>query len=276
MDSRVWDTQVTTFCEHYRVISYDRQFCGKTKRNEGGQHAAGASSLEDLKRIFESRINSPPSSSYNELKSLLDWLGIEKCHLLGLEEGGQVALEFAVVYPEITDKLLLVNTRFPVLSDFEDPGSREKLWSGIQRGIEKAQGFREAIQKLVHEGDPEPLVESKLADPLYSKATPQTRQRLRTILSENAFSVFEGFEPQSHRLALLTEDRLKEIDAPTLLILSDGGRDPLARALDDRLEELIPTLRTVVLPDASPMVNMDRPEEFNRMVLEFLGTPRDI
>jgi len=120
------------------------------------------------------------------------------------------------------------------------------------------------------------LVESKLADPLYSKATPQTRQRLRTILSENAFSVFEGFEPQSHRLALLTEDRLKEIDAPTLLILSDGGRDPLARALDDRLEELIPTLITVVIPDASPMVNMDRPEEFNRMVLEFLGTPRDI
>ena len=63
--------------------------------------------------------------------------------------------------------------------------------------------------------------------------------------------------------------RLAEIRAPVLVLV--GSRDvPDIQAIVKRIEKDVPHARKVVIRDAGHMVNMEKPEEFNREVLEFL------
>jgi pimeloyl-ACP methyl ester carboxylesterase len=65
-------------------------------------------------------------------------------------------------------------------------------------------------------------------------------------------------------------DRLHEIAAPTLIIV--GGLDvPYIHCAAEGYAAGIPDARKVVIPAAGHMSNMDEPEAFNRIVLEFLA-----
>ena len=69
--------------------------------------------------------------------------------------------------------------------------------------------------------------------------------------------------------------RLESITASTLVIV--GGRDlPDFHTIADVLHRCIPHARKVVMPGVGHMANMEDPERFNRIVLEFLAgaTPR--
>ena len=60
-----------------------------------------------------------------------------------------------------------------------------------------------------------------------------------------------------------------EIQVPTLVIVGDRDRpEILARA--DILEQYIPDSHKVVMPRTAHLPNMESPDEFNRIVLEFL------
>ncbi len=63
-----------------------------------------------------------------------------------------------------------------------------------------------------------------------------------------------------------------EIHTPSLIVI--GERDqPYMIEIADFLEHGIPDARKVVIRQAAHMVNMEQPEEFNRVVLEFLVGP---
>ena len=64
-------------------------------------------------------------------------------------------------------------------------------------------------------------------------------------------------------------DRLDEIHAATLAVVGDldmPGILEIAKAVEDTVEGA----KTVVIPGTAHMVNMEKPEEFNAVVLEFL------
>jgi 3-oxoadipate enol-lactonase len=63
--------------------------------------------------------------------------------------------------------------------------------------------------------------------------------------------------------------RLGEITAPTLVVVGDGDvPDVIATA--DLLASRIAGARKVILPDVAHMLTMERPDTFNRLVLDFL------
>jgi pimeloyl-ACP methyl ester carboxylesterase len=63
--------------------------------------------------------------------------------------------------------------------------------------------------------------------------------------------------------------RLSEIKVPTLLIL--GDRDvPQIKATIETLEKGIVGSKKVVVHGAGHLVNMERPDEFNRALFDFL------
>ena len=64
-------------------------------------------------------------------------------------------------------------------------------------------------------------------------------------------------------------DRLAEIRVPTLVIVGDLDQ-PETVAAADLLEERLPNARKVVMPGTAHLPNMERPEDFNRIVLGFL------
>jgi pimeloyl-ACP methyl ester carboxylesterase len=64
-------------------------------------------------------------------------------------------------------------------------------------------------------------------------------------------------------------DRLAEISTPTLVI--SGALDMSdIHEITNLLKQQVPGIQAVESPDVAHMVNMERPEEFNRVVVEFL------
>ena len=65
--------------------------------------------------------------------------------------------------------------------------------------------------------------------------------------------------------------RLSEINVPTLVLV--GSVDmPDIHGIVDKMEKEIPDVRKVVIDGAAHMLNMEKPDEFNRVVLEFLAS----
>jgi hypothetical protein len=97
---------------------------------------------------------------------------------------------------------------------------------------------------------------------------PELAPRLRTLATENSrVWLHENTEVPLSPPAI---GRLEEILAPTLLIV--GSRDaPDAHRVAELLTAGIPGLRREVFEGSGHMVNMERPDQFNRVVLDFLS-----
>ncbi len=99
---RMWDDQVPTLSQTFRVLRYD------TRGHGGSDAPVGPYSLDRLGR---------------DVVELLDGLGIERAHFCGLSLGGFVGQWLGVREPQRLDKLVLSNT-----SPYLDPPAR---WDGL-------------------------------------------------------------------------------------------------------------------------------------------------
>ena len=70
----MWDDQVEVFAKDCMVIRYDLSGFGK------------------------SRVPTGPYRYHEDLKALLDFLGVAQAHVLGLSVGGGIAINFALHY----------------------------------------------------------------------------------------------------------------------------------------------------------------------------------
>src|SRR6266542_6097020 len=68
-------------------------------------------------------------------------------------------------------------------------------------------------------------------------------------------------------------DHLSEIDVPTLIIV--GEKDEPYDDASRYMQSKIPGSRLEIIPNAGHAANMDQPEAFNRVLLEFLGSLPD-
>ncbi len=78
-DHTYFKRQMEPFADHFRVIAVDTRGHGESPRGTGPF---------TLSQFAE------------DLKSFFDQHGISKCHLLGFSDGGNVALLFALKYPD--------------------------------------------------------------------------------------------------------------------------------------------------------------------------------
>jgi 3-oxoadipate enol-lactonase len=231
LDCRMWGEQLDAFSQGYRVIRYDVRGYGGSPR-------------PDL-----------PYSDAEDLAALLDYLGVDKAHLVGLSLGGRIAVDFALAHPARVGSLTLAG---PGLSGFEPPGGAEsdlRMWE---------------IIKAARDEGPDKATALWLKDPFMAPAMEQARlvPVLRKIARENAHCWLENpILQRPPKPAAAT--RLGEIKVPTLLVL--GDRDvPQIRATVETLERGIRGAKKVSIPSAGHMVNMESPDAFNKAVLGFL------
>lgn len=124
------DDQFLPLAQQFRVVRYDLRGFGRSALPTNA-----------------------PYSHFEDLKALLDHLGIVQAHLVGLSKGGAVALDFALTYPAQTLSLVLIDT---VLPGFQ--------WS-------KAGAARDAlVWQKAREGGISATKESWLAHPLFEPA----------------------------------------------------------------------------------------------------------
>jgi pimeloyl-ACP methyl ester carboxylesterase len=233
MNLGMWDDQGGPFARRHHVIRYDVRGRGQTA-NPPGQF-----------------------SDHDDLRGLLNHLDIAQAALVGCSGGAKIALDFAIAYPEMVDKLVLVG---PGLGGYE--------WTGAGFA-DKADVMRDAYKRGDIEQAAELWTQSWVDGPSRPSAEvdPAVRARVYdTVLHTLRKPEGEG-EPQEIDPPAI--ERLGDIQAPALVILGEHDA-PDIHAIVELLMNGIPNARLVEMDDVAHMLNMERPAEFNRLVLDFL------
>lgn len=233
-----WDDQWEPFARAYRVVRYDIRGYGKSRMPPG------------------------PFNVRDDLHRLMAHLGIEHAYLMGASIGGGVVVDFALEYPAMVDALIPV---VPGLSGGPPPTEEEmRQFAAVEREMTAA---REAGNlDLVDEITARLWVDGPTRTP--EQVNPAVRQRVLQMLRDNRAAESEE-EGEPVRLAPPARGRLGEIRVPTLVVLGDADL-PGVLVDGDILAREIPGARKAVMHGVAHAPNMERPDEFNRIVLDFL------
>jgi aminoacrylate hydrolase len=226
-----WQPQVPEFASRYRVITYDQRGTGQSDRKQ---------------REFS------VDQMAADLEALMDGLGIERAHLVGLSTGGAIGQTLAIEQPHRLDRLVLCSTW-----TYCDPWFR-RLFEA-RRALYQQAGTE--VHAMFH-----PLF---LYSPDYVNAHDAEidEERRRSAAAAPPVEVSVG------RInALLAFDRragLARIKAPTLILASDNDFiTPGYHA--EALRRAIPGARLAILEGGGHSISKTRTPEFNCLVLEFL------
>ena len=180
------------------------------------------------------------------LPKFLSRLGIRKACLVGHSMGGLVALATSIRHPEIVEKLVLVDAAG--LDDWTAKVVREAMgeWWNMER-------LKRFYEEYVGKPD-EKILELRLK--LYED------EGLRRAY----LSALKALEKT------ISPEEVSKVSAPTLIIWGEGDR--LTRPEGGvKLKSTIKGSRLVVFKDVSHTPHADKPEEFNKLVSEFLKDP---
>ena len=236
-DSSLWTlAQVPALSTQFRVVLVDNRDAGRSSR---ARHPYRIADMAD------------------DLAGLLDALGIQRSHLLGLSMGGMIAQEFALRHADRLDRLVLTGTGAAPARSAVDA---IQIWRWIKANDATGKVFGE--QQFVS---------------LFSTAFLRNHQAVldtAELLASNPYPMSpEAYGRQAdayvHFDAL---DRLGAITAPTLVVV--GEQDLLTPPWVAReLADAIPGARFEVIVGAgsSHVAPIERPDEFNRLVSNFLA-----
>ncbi len=94
------------------------------------------------------------------------------------------------------------------------------------------------------------------------------RERVRAMTTRN-IERGDDEEVRPQHIEPPAAGRLSEIHVPTLIIV--GGEDvEIILAIADKLEKDIVGAKKAVIPGTAHHLNMEKPQEFNRLVIDFL------
>lgn len=208
----------------------------------------------DVRGYGKSQTPTKPYSDDEDLYNLLSYLKVRKAHIIGLSMGGRIAIDFALTHPEMVATLVPVA---PGLSGF--PYTPEDTIELVK------------IIYSIEKDDGTPAGEAWLRSAYNTAAmeNPAVAAKLRPIAIENSrvwlINIFFPRPPFP-----LAVQRLSEIRVPTLLIR--GERDvPTITKIVETLETNIPGAKKVIIFGAGHMVPVEKPEQFNSTVLDFLA-----
>jgi pimeloyl-ACP methyl ester carboxylesterase len=223
-----WMPQVPFFKEYYRVITFDNRGAGKSDKPPGP---------------YSTRIMA------DDTVKLMDLLGIEKAHIMGLSMGGMIAQELAINYPQRVMKLVLASTY-----------ARQDETSGDT--LEQARFLHMTPEKKTGA-----MVRLAFNKPLYRFAF-GLLARVQTRFTGASARV--GIAGQSEAcLKHDTLDRLSSITAPTLVIVGTGDRI-IKPVSSEVIAGKIPNAKLVEVESASHYFPFELKNVFNREVLNFL------
>ena len=234
-DSRMWDPQWETFTRSHRVLRFDFRGYGRSQLEPG--RFANATDVLDL----------------------LDRHNFARAALVGVSLGGRVALEVALAAPERVAALVLVGSGLPG-HDWSD--EMKATWDEEEAAL-RSGNVGEAVEISLRTWVDGPRRKPEDVDSAVRARVAEMQRR--------AYELQLPFEDEAEE-ELLVEDvaqRLGEIKAPTLVLV--GEEDvPDIHAIADRLAREIPDARRETIADAAHVPSMERPREFEELVLGFL------
>jgi len=238
-ETQSWLPQVRFFSRRYRCIAY----------NARGYPPSDVP--EDDNAYSQQR-------AVDDIKGVLDHLGIKKAHICGLSMGGYATLIFGLVYPERALSLTVAGCGYGSVSadratfhqDVEVVAKRFE-----QEGMAAVAQFYSKGPTRVQFIDKDPKGWQEFHEQFARGSAKGHALTMRGVQLSRP-SVFELEKPME-RLAV-----------PTLIMTGDEDEPCLEPALF--MKRKIPTSGLVILPKAGHTINLEDPEAFNRALLDFL------
>ena len=194
-------------------------------------------------------------SHVEDLTELLNGLEIETAHLVGVSFGGSLGIDVGVEHPERVASLSLLGAGGPS-NGFPMPGELLEIFQPIVRAIQE--DFEQGIDLWLEK------------DERMSRGEPEVVERIRQVLLDNPG--YWKLDPRQIRNPIPpAAERLGAIHAPSLILVGEHDH-PYSHQIADRLAASIPTARKVVIPGAGHLAQMETPELFNRLVLDFIDS----
>ncbi len=229
-DRRMWDAQMEPLSQAFRVIRYDHRGFGK-------------SSAPDK-----------PYSPVADLVALMEHLELKRANLVGNSMGGTLALDFALLQPNLTGAVVVVAS---TAGGYPVPEEDIKKVNEVL-GVAKDKGTSAAI----------PLW---LQHPMVGVASrhPTAGALLRTMVEDNQKMFLAEHWPQEPMTPPAYE-RLAGLNANVLFVVGDKDVASVRNGAEASAAR-IKKAKVVTIKDADHLPQMEHPEAVNKLLVEYIS-----
>lgn len=235
VDHSIFKFQISALEEKFCCYSFDMPGHGHTSYDKRGW--ALDDIVEDF-RLFIAKNN------------------LEKVVLVGQSQGGMVFMRFAIKYPELVSKLVLIGTS--ARAEFED---RIEFWN---KRIER---FRSGNNEY-YKQDVEAIQKNVVSQFFLENSSEEAEQELMIMKSQSPFAMALGIDSAILKRNDITED-LSEIKCPTLIICgADDHATPPEISFE--MKEKIKNSEVSIIANAAHHIPIENPTELNSSLLGFL------
>lgn len=232
-----WRPQVAFFGRRYRTVAY----------NARGYPPSDVPASVDAYH---------QQQAADDIKGVLDHLGIDRAHVCGLSMGGYAALHFGLCYPERARSIVVAGAGY----GSDDPEGHRRDCEAVARRFE-TEGMAAPGADYARGPARVQLLEK---DPA---GWQEFRDRLCAGSAAGHALTMRGVQMRRPTIYSL-EARLARLEVPTLIMTGDEDEPCLEPAIF--MKRTIPTSGLVVLPKSGHTINLEEPALFNRAVLDFL------
>jgi pimeloyl-ACP methyl ester carboxylesterase len=239
-DLRSFESQLRHFGKRYRTLAYNaRGF----PPSDVPEHVSSYSQIR----------------AADDILSVLDHIGAPKAHIVGLSMGGFATLHFGLRHPKRALSLCVGGCGYGA-----EPDKRE---------IFRAEA--DAIAATLRKDGMQAFAERYAYGPTrvqFENKDPRGHAEFKRMLAEHSAigsaNTQAGVQKERPSLYTLTEE-MGRITVPTLIITGDEDWPCLVPGI--LMKQTIPTAALSVMPNCGHAINIEEPEEYNRIVGDFLA-----
>jgi pimeloyl-ACP methyl ester carboxylesterase len=239
-DAGSWEPQLRHFGRRYRAVAY----CA---------------------RGYPPSDIPPDPASYSQARAtddiaaILDAIGVERAHVCGLSMGGFATLHFGLRHPKRALSLCVAGCGYGA-----EPETRERFRAEADTAtaLLQADGMVKFAERYAY-GPTRVQFEAK--DPRGFAAFRQALAQHSALGSANTQRGVQKARPSLYDLT----DEMAKMDMPVLILTGDEDWPCLQPGL--LMKRTIPTAALAVMPNCGHTINLEDPDEFNRILGGFLA-----
>ena len=233
-----WRNQMPELSKHYQVVAIDQRGYNKSGQPEGVENYSVDKLAADVAAVIKH-------------------FDRDRAIIVGHDWGGIVSWTFAMMYPEMTEKLIILNTPHPQGIGRELATNPEQ-----EANSEYARNFQkpDAASKLSALG-----LAFWVTDPVARKKYIEAFKRSSM---EGMLNYYKANYPRPPYQA--PGKVVAKVKCPVLMIHGLKDKYLLAAGLNSSWEFVDDELTIVTLPDADHFVQHDRPEKVTKTILNWL------
>jgi pimeloyl-ACP methyl ester carboxylesterase len=239
-DHRSWEPQVRFLSRWFRCITF----------NARGYPPSDVP--EDPARYSQARAR-------DDIRDVLAHLGIERAHIVGLSMGGFATLHFGMAYPSRARSLLIASCGYGA-----DPDRQAEFQAEMEATAERIE--QESMAQFAKSYALGPArVQLQNKDP---RGWSEFATQLASHSTRGSALTMRGVQKQRPSLWSL-RDSMRKMTVPSLIMMGDEDDPCLEPGL--MIKRTIATAGLAVLPRSGHAINLEEPDEFNRIAYGFIS-----